>query len=440
MSEYILGLDIGSSEIKAVIAKNDNEELSLIGIGKCQTLGVKKGKITNIEQASVSIKEAVKNAVEHAGARYDKVIVSISGAYTDSVKSQGVINIENDEISIGDIKRAMQNAEKDAIIKPDCLKLHILPYNFKVDTQDNVEDPLGMCGSRLEVTTHIITAPRSSILNLQKAVQMCGIKIDNIVLSGYASAISTLTKDEKESGVILIDMGGATCDLVIHLGNSLRYNNILPVGSSHITNDISSAIHTPLKNAENIKVKYDSLLKDNVQEVEVPIIGDDKATRKVSLEIIARVILARLEETIVCLGNYIKDSRCLDALSGGIVLTGGMVKLDDIRDLVVARFPNLSVRVSKPKSFSSGLSEISQDEANSCAIGLCMYGAGKFTPYEIDSNSELRYKDVNIKKPKEIIEESLEEIKLDNNDIKLDNLERPSSSFQKFINWLKNLF
>ncbi len=439
MSEYILGLDVGSSEVKAVIAKNENDDFSLIGIGKFQTSGVKKGKITNIEQASYSIKEAVRNAVEHAGVKYDKVIVSISGTYTDSVKSQGVINIENDEINIGDIKRAMQNAEKDADIKSDCVKLHVLPYNFKVDAQDNVEDPLGMCGSRLEVTTHIITAPRSSILNLQKAVQMCGIKIDNIVLSGYASAISTLTKDEKESGVALIDMGGSTCDMIIHLGNSLRYNSVLPVGSSHITNDISSAIHTPLAKAEEIKIKYDEL-KNNTQEIEVPIIGDTKNTRKVSLEIIARVIFARLEETIVCLGNNIKDSRCLEALSGGIVLTGGMVKLGDIRDLVVARFPNLSVRVAKPRNFYSGLSEISQDEANSCVIGLCMYAAGKFTPYEIDSNSQLRYKDINIKKPVEIAEDNLEEIKLDNSDIKIDNLEKSNSSFQKCMNWLKNLF
>lgn len=397
MSNYVLGIDIGSSEIRAVMSKRDDtNKLSVVGIGKVKSNGVKKGIITNIEQATSSIQQAVLEATKMAGKRYDKVIVSLSGAYVKSIKARGTITNPDNEIGIKEIKRVMQVAEdiakKSGDIPKDYVKLHVLPYNFKVDEQDSIEDPLGMSGEKLEVFTHIIIAPESAIKNLTRAVENAGIKIDNIVLSGYASSISTLTSDEKALGVVLIDMGGSTCDIVIHVGNSLIYNDILSVGSSNITNDLSQAIHTPFPSAEEIKLTYRELEHDGEKTISFPVLGENDTTKEVSLDIILNVIFPRIEETFVILSNKLKNSGYIDKIGAGIVLTGGMVKLDDVKE-VAERIFSGSVRVAKPRNITSAISEITRDSANSCVIGLCMYGFGEFTPYEIDSNGELRYKE-----------------------------------------------
>lgn len=427
MSNYVLGIDIGSSEIRAVISKQDDVKLSVVGIGKIKSSGVKKGIITNIEQATNSIKQAVLEATKMAGKRYEKVIVSLSGAYAKSIKAHGAITIPDNEIGIKEIKRVMQVAEdvakKSGYVPKDYAKLHVLPYNFKVDEQDFIEDPLGMSGEKLEVFTHIVIVPESAIKNLTKAVENAGIKIDNIVLSGYASSISTLTNDEKSLGVVLIDMGGSTCDIVIHIGNSLRYNDILSVGSSNITNDLSQAIHTPFPNAEEIKLAYRELEQDGEKTISFPVLGENDTIKEVSLDIILNVIFPRIEETFVILSNKLRDSGYADKIGAGIVLTGGMVKLDDVKE-VAERIFSGSVRIARPRNITSAINEITRDSANSCVIGLCMYGFGEFTPYEIDSNGELRYKE-EIEKTQNHLEDAYNK-SLENqiNEIEINNSDR----------------
>ncbi|WP_103606307.1 cell division protein FtsA [Campylobacter concisus] len=399
MSTKILGIDVGSFQICAIIAQHDESGIKIIGIGTEKTQGIRKGVITNIEQAAKSIKNALIEAQRVAGTHYERVIVSISGAYTKSVDSSGVVNIPNHEIGIKEIERAMQMADHTADIPHEYEKLHILPYNFKVDGQEHIEDPIGMNGTRLEVQTHIVTVQKSSISNLRKAINLAGVQLDNIVLSGYASAISTLTKDEKELGAALVDMGGATCNLVVHSGNSIRYNEFLPVGSANITNDLSMALHTPLPKAEEIKLGYGALINKSVDLIELPILGDEAKSHEVSLDIISNVIYARAEETLMVLAKMLDDSGYKDSIGAGIILTGGMTKLDGIRDLASAIFDKMPVRIAKPKEMD-GLFEILRDPANSCAIGLCLYGAGDFTPYEIDSEKKMRYHGEAISKPK----------------------------------------
>jgi len=399
LSTKILGIDIGSFQICAVIAQNDENGIKIIGIGTEKTQGIRKGVITNIEQAAKSIKNALIEAQRVAGTRYEKVIVSISGAYTKSVDSSGVVNIPNHEIGIKEIERAMQMADHTADIPHEYEKLHVLPYNFKVDGQEHIEDPIGMNGSRLEVQTHIVTVQKSSISNLRKAVNLAGVQLDNIVLSGYASAIATLTKDEKELGAALVDMGGATCNLVVHSGNSIRYNEFLPVGSANITNDLSMALHTPLPKAEEIKLGYGALINKSVDLIELPILGDETKSHEVSLDIISNVIYARAEETLMVLAKMLEDSGYKDSIGAGIILTGGMTKLEGIRDLASAIFDKMPVRIAKTKEMD-GLFEILRDPANSCAIGLCLYGAGNFSPYEIDSEKKMRYQGEIASKPK----------------------------------------
>ncbi|MCD8213985.1 MAG: cell division protein FtsA [Campylobacter sp.] len=417
MSTKILGIDVGSFQICAVIAQHDENGIKIIGIGTEKTQGIKKGVITNIELASKSIKNALLEAQRVAGTHYEKVIVSISGAYTKSVNSSGVVNIPNHEIGIREIERAMQMADHTADIPHEYEKLHVLPYNFKVDGQEHIEDPIGMNGTRLEVQTHIVTVQKSSLSNLRKAITSAGIQIDNVVLSGYASAIATLTKDEKELGALLIDMGGATCNMVIHSGNSIRFNEFLGVGSANITNDLSMALHTPLPKAEEIKTNYGALINKSVDLIELPILGDESKTHEVSLDIISNVIYARAEETLMILAKIFEDSGYKDTIGAGVILTGGMTKLDGLRDLASAIFDKMSVRIAKPKE-TDGLYEIMRDPANSCAIGLCMYGAGEFTAYEIDSEKKMRYHGEAISKPKPSFKNIFEEEKKENPNFK----------------------
>lgn len=397
MSTKILGIDVGSVQICAVIGQHDETGLKIIGIGTSKTQGIKKGVITNIELASKSIKSALIDAQRVAGTRYEKVVVSISGAYTKSVDSNGVVNVPTYEIGIKEIHRSMSESERRAQIHSDYEKLHILPYNFKVDDQEHIEDPLGMNGSRLEVQTHIIMAQKSSLSNLRKALNLAGVEPDNIVLSSYASAIATLNQDEKDLGVAFIDMGGTTCNMIIHSGNSIRYNEFLGIGSSNITNDLSAALHTPILKAEDIKLNYGILLNNANELVEIPPINEDGKVQEVSLDVISNVIYARAEETLMILAKMLEDSGYKNSIAAGVVLTGGMTKLEGIRELAIAVFDNMPVRIARPKEME-GLYEILRDPANSCAIGLCMYGAGYFTPYEIDSEKKMRYKDETVVK------------------------------------------
>jgi len=391
LSRTILGIDIGSTKISAIIAQQNSDKLKIAGHGISKAKGVKKGIITNIELASNSIKEALNDAKKVAGTNIDKVIVSISGAYTKSVESYGVVNIPDKEIGIKEINRVMMMADHNANIPGDYERIHVLPYNFKVDNQEFIDDPLGMTGNRLEVHVHIVTAQKTSLNNLKKSVELAGINIDNIVLSGYASSIAVLNDDEKELGVCVIDMGGATCNLCINTLNSIRYNDFLAVGSNNITNDLSMALHTPLSAAEEVKIKHGSLKKISNELIELPIIGDDNNTNEISLEIVSNVIYARVEETLMILAKSIDESGFKDQIGAGIVLTGGFTKIEGLRELAIAVFDNMPVRIAKPKKLD-GIFETLKDPIYSASIGLILYGGGFFTPYEIDSNKKLRYK------------------------------------------------
>jgi len=417
LNTTILGIDIGSTKVCAIIAeKNSSGDLKILGAGIVKSQGLKKGIITNIELASNSIKNALNDAKRVAGTQYETVVVSISGAYTKSIQSAGVVNVPNHEIGIKEINRAMQMADHNANIPNEYEKLHILPYNFKVDGQEFIEDPRGMNGVRLEVQVHIITVQKNSLSNLEKAVKLAGIKIDNIVLSGYASEIAVANEDERELGVVVIDIGGATCNMIIHAGNSLRYNDFLGIGSNNITNDLSTALHTPLSAAAKIKINYGALDNNSSELIELPIIGDDNSTHEVSLDIVSNVIYARVEETLMILAKMLEDSGFKDQVGAGIVLTGGLTKISGIRELATAIFDNLPARVAKPREME-GLFETLRDPSYSTAVGLVMYGGGHFTPYEIDSNKKLRYKNEIIESPSSledsIIEEGIEVIKKD---------------------------
>jgi len=454
LSRTVLAIDIGSTKICAIIAEiADDDSVSITGAGISKAQGLKRGSITNIELASKSIKTAINDAKRVSGSDVKTAIVSISGAYTKSLNSNGIVNIQNKEVSFKEIERVMNTSVYNANIPNEYEILHALPYNFKVDDQDFIEDPLGMNASRLEVEAHIITTQKSNLNNLKKAVRGAGVEVENIVLNGYASSIATLNPDEKELGVAVIDMGGNTSNITIHSGNSIRYNDFLGVGSNHVTSDLSMALHTPLNIADSVKLSYGSLLSPSNELIELPIIGDENTTHEVSLEVVHNVIFARVEETLMILAQFIENSGLKDQLGAGIVLTGGFSKMEGIRELAVATFGSVPVRLARPIEMD-GLFENLRSAEFSSAIGLVMYSAKYYTPYEIDVNKRVRHSNETPASQSKVVfsaeseipiapsteEEQEKEEKMISLGSKKDKRSDEAGVFSKFWNWATQLF
>ena len=466
MSDTILAIDIGSTKICAIIAEiSDSNVVTIQGHGITKSQGIKKGAITNIELASKSIKKAINDAKRIAGSNITSATVSISNAYAKSLNSTGIVNIPHKDISIKEINRVMQTALYNANVPNEYDVVHVLPYNFRVDDQDFIEDPFGMNASRMEVDVNIIMTQKSNLSNLKKAVRSAGVEINGIVLSGYASAIATMDEDEKELGVAVIDLGGQTSNLVIHTGNSIRYNDFLGVGSNHITNDLSMALHTPLQIAENVKIRHGNLVESSNEVIELPIIGDEENRNGVSLEIVHSVIFSRVEEALMILAKSLEKSALKEQIGAGIILTGGMTKLKGIRELAQAIFSGMPVRVGYPENVN-GLFDELKDPAFSTVVGLLLYKAGGHTQYEIDFQQELLHSKtvheenlsdlkigntINTREESSItksIKEVQREIKhnddLDDNIISFDDLpdlgHDNNNPFKKIANWARQLF
>ena len=443
----ILAIDIGSTKICTFSADYNDEKLTITGIGIAKATGIRKGTIINIESASKAIKKSVDDAIRVSGTLLNRAIISVSGAYTKSIKSFGVVNIPSKEIGIKEINRAIQTALYQANIPNEYEVLHILPYSFKVDEQSDIQDPAGMSGSRLEVNINIIAIQKSTIDNLKRTVQLAGIEIESIVLSAYASSIAVLKDDEKELGVCLIDIGGSTSNIVMHIGNAIRYNDYLSVGGSHITSDLSMALHTPIDIAERVKIEFGSLKPlDEEQIIEIPITGNEEQTQDASLDVVSNIMYARVEETLKLLAKKIEDSGLKDELGAGVVLTGGSTKIDGLSEIAGAIFGNMPVRVAKPINID-GIIDSLQNPIYSTVIGLIKYGIGDHTLYEINYNQKLLTKDNNELENKSINKNSSQTLEQssekDENiaDIILDKQEPKNISvFQKLWNWLTQIF
>jgi len=458
LSKTILAIDIGSITTKAVIAEIDEfNDIKVLGHGFEKSQGVKKGIITNIDLASKTIRKAVSDARRIAGNNIHSAVVSISSAYTKSLNSIGIVNIPQKDITIKEINRVMETALYNADIPKDYDVLHVLPYNFKVDDQNNIEDPFNMNANRMEVEAHIIVAQKSSLSNLKKAIVSAGLEIESIVLDSYASAIATMTEDERKLGVAVLDLGGQTSSITILRGNSIRYNNFLPVGSDHITNDISIALHTPLSIAEKVKIQYGDLIEVSDDELELPIIGDSNNTNIIPLKVVHDVMVARVEELLFILSKYLDKSDLRDRIGSGIILTGGLTKLKHLREFAQSIFPGVSVRIGEP-TVLKGLFDELKDPSNSTVIGLLLYKSGLNTQYEIDNNKKLLHNkeeqeglaNLKLNAPQNSTpNEEFQEIgvihnKPADNGIIFDNLprieEEKSNLVNRIKNWVKQLF
>ena len=443
----ILAIDIGSAKTAAVIANYESQsnELSISGVGITNSKGIKRGTIVNIENAAKSIKEAYLDAKRIAGVDIKKAIISVSTSYTKSIISFGIVNIPGNEIKIKEVNRAIQLALHNANMPKDYTVLQAIPYNFKVDDLSEIEDPLGMSGSRLEVSVHIIAIQKSGLENIKKTIAQAGLEIENLVSSPYASGLSTLKEDEKELGVAIIDIGATTSDLGIFTNKSFRYTNTLGVGSHHITNDLSIALHTPITDAELIKLNFEKLVKNEEELIDISVIGNENEKQKASLEAITQIMSARIEETFLLLRKEIEDSGLKNKIGTGIVITGGFTNFYNAREIASQFFEGLPVRIGIPKEIG-GLFENLKRPEFSCVLGLVLYGIREGINYEIDSNNKFVAK---------TLEEDMEEMEIKFNDEEENETEKESvppfipprqkngeevGLIQKFRTWLANLF
>ena len=456
MDRIILGIDIGSTKIYAIIAEiKDDGTPHIVGTGMHKAEGVRKGSITNIEQASTAIRNAVNDAKMVSGEQIDKAIISLSGAYTKSIRETAIVNAPNNEIGLKEIHRVMQTAIYNAAIPEDHTLIHALPYEFRLDGQSYAEDPMGMSASRLEAFVHIVTAKKTALENLKRAVREAGIEIKNIVLSAYASSIAVLSNEEKELGVACLDMGGQTCDLMIYSGYSMRYCDFLSVGSHNITIDLATALNAHPSIAEEIKTKCGKLIlsdEDKTKSIKVSMMTGENATKLVSLEVIHAVIFARVEETLKLLAKSIEKSGLKDKIGAGITLTGGMANLEGMQECASSIFRK-PVRISKPISVD-GLFDRLRGTDGATAVGLILHGAGQHTNYEMDCERNILYKkstisrestDIhNLELPKNAREEQTLSSKIvqidDLSDIMPSKTDKSNNLFVRFYKWISQLF
>ncbi|WRB21118.1 cell division protein FtsA [Helicobacter pylori] len=419
--EIVIGVDIGSRKICAIVAEFKEGVLRIIGTAhqdskEITSKAIKRGRINSLSHASNAIKEVINNAKKMAGLNADgdknnpmphfgeyhpktKAIVSFSGAYTESIRDvTGVASTKDNVVTIDEISRAINNACAKAGLDNDKHILHALPYRFTLDKQE-VNDPLGMSGARLEVFIHIIYTEKNNIENLEKIMIQSGVEIENIVINSYAASIATLSNDERELGVACVDMGGETCNLTIYSGNSIRYNKYLPVGSHHLSTDLSHMLNTPFPYAEEVKIKYGDLSFESGEEtpsqnVQIPTTGSDgNESHIVPLSKIQTIMRERALETFEIIHRSIQDSGLEEHLGGGVVLTGGMALMKGIKELAKAHFTNYPVRLAAPmeKYNIMGMFEDLKDPRFSVVVGLILYKAGGHTNYERDSKGIIRY-------------------------------------------------
>jgi cell division protein FtsA len=393
LNKTLLAIDIGSSNITAVIARNNLDyKINILGTGTYKSDGINKGVISNIELASKSIKEAVSIARKNTTEQIESTVVSVSGAYTKGLRSSGSVNVPNGLITENEINQVLQMALYNATIIPEYEVVHVVPIFFKIDDSADVENPLNMNGSRLEVSVYIVTAKKTALTNIKSAFKMANLTVNNFVLDSYATAIAILDEQQRKFGATVINLGATTTEFACYKGSSLIYNGFIPVGSNHITNDLSVMLHTPPIAAEKIKTEYGDLLKSDEElankKVRTPRIGDEKNSSEVSLEYIQTIIHARVEEVLTLVRNNLKKSGIHESLGTGIVITGGMSKLIGIKELATLIFDNLPVKISNPVNIKNGYMSF-DDPKMATIVGLLLYSLETNRNFELDSNKNL---------------------------------------------------
>ncbi|MEI7950098.1 MAG: cell division protein FtsA [Gammaproteobacteria bacterium] len=373
-NNMIVGLDIGTSKVVAIVGEmNADGSLSIIGIGRHRSRGLKKGTVVNIESTVQSIQRAIEEAELMAGCRIHSVYAGIAGSHIRSMNSHGIVAIRDREVYPADIERVIDAAQAVAI-PADQKILHILPQEYIIDSQEGVKEPLGMSGVRLEAKVHLVTCASNAYQNIEKCIRRCGLEVEEIILEQLASSYSVLTDDEKELGVCMIDIGGGTTDIAIFTEGAIRHTGVIPIAGDQVTNDIAMALRTPTEFAEDLKIKYACALAQLASPddmINVPGVGE-RPSRELSRQALADVVEPRYDELFHLIQAEIRHSGYADVLAAGLVLTGGTSKMEGVVELAEEIF-HLPVRIGMPTEVG-GLTDIVRNPTYSTGVGLLLYG------------------------------------------------------------------
>ncbi|MBM3384716.1 MAG: cell division protein FtsA [Betaproteobacteria bacterium] len=373
----VVGLDIGTSKVAALVAElGADGAMEVRGMGSCESKGLNKGVVVNIEATVAAIQRALEEAELTAECKIASAFTGIAGSHIRSFNSTGMVAVKEREVSALDVERAVDTA-RAVNIPTDQQILHVMRQEFIIDGQEDVREPVGMSGVRLEVKVHIVTGAVSAAQNIVKCVRRCGLEVNDLILQSLAAARAVLSEDEKDLGVCLVDIGGGTTDLAIFTGGAIRHTAVIPIAGDQITNDIAMALRTPTAEAEAIKVRHGVALRqlsDPNESIEVPGIGE-RAPRVMSRQTLAEVIEPRLEELYSLVQQVLRESGHEELLSSGIVLTGGSSMMRGMVELGEEIF-HMPVRVGAPR-YAGGLAEVVRSPRYATAMGLLMEGASQ---------------------------------------------------------------
>jgi len=367
--DLIVGLDIGTAKMMVVVGEVlPGGDLKLAGLGVAPSNGLKRGVVVNIDATVASIQQALKEAELMADCKIARVYTGITGSHIRGFNSSGMVAVKDREVSPADVARVVETA-KAINISSDQRLLLVEPQEFVIDGQD-VREPVGMSGMRLEAKVHIVTGAQSAAENIIKCVRRCGLEVDQLMLNALASAQAVLTDDERELGVACVDIGAGTTDVAIFTGGSIRHTAVIPIAGDLITSDIAMALRTPTMDAEDIKVEHGfakQLLADPEVQVEVPGLGD-RTPRMLSKQALAGVIEPRVEEIFSLVQQVIRESGFEEVLSSGVVLTGGSAVMPGMVELGEDIFLK-PVRRGVPK-YSRALSDMVAQPRAATVMGL----------------------------------------------------------------------
>ncbi|MBW1898722.1 MAG: cell division protein FtsA, partial [Deltaproteobacteria bacterium] len=366
--ELIVGLDIGTTKICAVVGEVTGDSINIIGIGTHPSIGLRKGVVVNIESTVESIKKAVEEAELMAGCEISSVYAGIAGGHITGFNSHGIIAVKGTEITQSDVDRVI-DAARAVAIPMDREVIHVLPQEFIVDEESGIQNPIGMTGVRLEAKIHIVTGAVASAHNIVKCTNRAGLDVCDIVLESLASGESVLTREEKDLGVALLDLGGGTSDLAIFSKNNIRHTFVLALGGNNLTNDISIGLRAPAAEAEKIKKKYGTCLANQIsadETIEVPGMGGRKP-RKLPRQILGEILEPRMEEMFTLIKREIYRAGMENMVNSGVVATGGTALLDGVAEIAELVL-NMPVRLGRPQGIG-GLVDVVNNPMYATAVG-----------------------------------------------------------------------
>ncbi len=372
--EIVVGLDIGTTKVCAVVGEIAEDGITILGVGMVPCRGLRKGIVSNIEWTTTSIKEAIESAQTMAGVEIRTVYAGVAGSHIRSQASDGVAAIAGGEVTRADVERVLEGA-RAIPVDADRQILHVLPREYIVDAQDGIRDPIGMSGVRLGTKVNLVTAATSCVQNVIRCAERCGLTVADVVLEPLASAEAVLSDDEKEIGAAVVDIGGGTTDILLYVDGGIAHTSVIPVGGNNITSDVAAGLRTPMAEADRLKRLSGCALGRMVgdeEEIEVPGVGGH-APRRTARRVLSDIIEPRVEEIFAVVRKRIEDTGLLEQLSAGVVITGGAVLLEGMTEFA-EEILGMPVRIGFPTGVK-GITQLVHGPQYATGVGLVKYGA-----------------------------------------------------------------